>query len=83
MFVFLPIPAKTSESSQLLKVAQKRFKDAKESMIARFSGDGTSEATLIVWDHGGQEVQAALREWERPFPFTQQLARMPCALQPN
>ena len=83
MYVFLAVPAKTSKSSKLLKVAQQRFKDAKESMVARFSGHGTSEATLIVWDFGGQEVHNALREWERPFTLTQSLARMPCALQPD
>ena len=80
MFLFLAVPTKTSKSPQLLKVAQQRFKDAKESMVARFSKDGTSKATLIVWDFAGQEVHNTLREWERPCPFTQQLARIACAL---
>ena len=49
-------------SSKLLEDAQKRFKQAKLSMVKRFGGDGKSDITLVVWDFGGQKVRGAQGE---------------------
>ena len=46
-------------SPKLLEDAQKRFKEAKLDMVKRFSGDGKSDITLVVWDFGGQKVRGA------------------------
>ena len=46
-----------ASSSKLLQDAQKRFKEAKLAMVERFSGDGKSDITLVVWDFGGQKVR--------------------------
>ena len=47
--------------SLLMKIASRRFKEAKSNMVMRFSGDNQSDMTLVVWDFGGQKVQRRSR----------------------
>ena len=51
--------AREVTQSKLMKVARQRFKKAKTSLVMRFSRDGKSGITLVVWDFGGQKVGCA------------------------
>ena len=55
---------KKSTLSRLLKVAQQRFQEAKSKLVMRFTGDGKSDITLVVWDFGGQKVSTELGQVE-------------------
>ena len=58
---FVLVVDRKSADLELLKIAQQRFKQVKESLVMRFSGDGNSDITLVVWDFGGQKVRRAHR----------------------
>ena len=58
---FVLVVDRKSADLELLKIAQQRFKQVKESLVMRFSGDGNSDITLVVWDFGGQQVRRAHR----------------------
>ena len=62
---FVLVVDRKSADLELLKIAQQRFKQVKESLVMRFSGDGKSDITLVVWDFGGQKVRRTQRRWRR------------------
>ena len=51
-----PAPEPKTALSQLLKVALRRFREAKTGLVMRFCGGGKQDVTLAVWDFGGQKV---------------------------
>ena len=58
---FVLVVDRKSADLELLKIAQQRFKQVKESLVMRFSGDGKSDITIVVWDFGGQKVRHTCR----------------------
>ena len=64
-FRFADESAPESTHSQLMQIASLRFKEAKASMVMRFSGDNQSDMTLVVWDFGGQKVGASTIGYEK------------------
>ena len=58
---FALVADRKSADLKLLKIAQQRFKEVKESIVMRFSGDGKSDITIVVWDFGGQKVRHMCR----------------------
>ena len=56
VLVVIDRDATKSTPSKLLKIAQQRFKQYQRSIVIRFSGDGKSDITVVVWDFGGQKV---------------------------